>query len=89
MLEQEKFDDLFLLNLVGGKSWKVRDTYIGLFLSLNNLLGEVYKTGGYEQSRKANFQELQEDTLLKQPQFGSKYWMQNGTSYYMILSVRF
>jgi len=89
LLEQEKFDDLFLLNLVGGKSWKVRDTYMGLFLSLNNLLGEVYKTGGYEQSRKANFQELQEDTLLKQPQFGSKYWMQNGTSYYMILSVRF
>jgi hypothetical protein len=89
LLEQEKFDDLFLLNLVGGKSWKFRDTYIGLFLSLNNVLGEVYKTGGYEQSRKANFKELHEDTLLKQPQFGSKYWMQNGTSYYMILSVRF
>lgn len=89
LLQQEKFDDLFLLNLVGGKSWKVGDTYIGLFLSLNNVLGEVYKTGGYEQSRKANFQELEEDTLLKQPKFGSKYWMQNGTSYYMIMSVRF
>jgi hypothetical protein len=89
LLEQEKFDDLFLLNLVGGKSWKFRDTYIGLFLSLNNVLGEVYKTGGFEQSRKANFKELHEDTLLKQPQFGSKYLIQNGTSYYMILSVRF
>lgn len=89
LLQQERFDDLVLVNLVGGKSWKLNDNYLGLFVSLNNLLGTIYKTGGYEQSRKANYKELKEDKALDTPLFGPKYWVQNGSSYYLILSYRF
>ena len=89
LLQQERFDDLFLLNLVGGKSWKLNNNYLGLFMSINNLLGEFYKTGGFEQARKANYKELLEDKSLSKPLFGPKYWVQNGTSYYVILSYRF
>ena len=89
LLSQEKFKETFLLNLVGGKSWKINESYLGLFASINNLLGEVYKTGGFEQSRKANYEELKEDKELEYPLFGPKYWYGNGTSYYFILSFRF
>jgi len=89
LLQQERFDDLVLVHLVGGKSWKLNDNYLGLFVSLNNLLGIVYKTGGFEQSRKANYKELKKDKALDTPLFGPKYWVQNGSSYYLILSYRF
>jgi hypothetical protein len=89
LLQQERFDDLVLLNLIGGKSWKLNDNYLGLFFSLNNILGKTFKTGGYEQSRKANYKELLEDKSLKNPLFAPKYWVRDGTSYYMILSYRF
>jgi len=89
LLSQERFDENFLVNLVGGKSWKIKGTYLGLFASINNVLGAVYKTGGFEQSRKANYKELKEDKELELPLFGPKYWYGNGTSYYLILSVYF
>ena len=89
LLQQERFEDLVLVNLVGGKSWKLNDKYIGLFVSLNNVLGTIYKTGGFEQSRKANYKELKEDKSLETPLFGPKYWVQNGARYYVILSYRF
>lgn len=89
ILAQEKLDDLFLVNLVGGKSWKIDDYYVGFFASINNLLGEEYKTGGFEQSRKANFEELAEDQARTTPTFGSKYWYGRGTSYYLNFYVRF
>ncbi len=89
LLAQEKFDDVFLVNLVGGKSWKVKDKYLGFFASINNLLGEEFKTGGFEQSRKANFEELQEDQTLDQSLFGNKYWYGRSTSYYLNFYVRF
>lgn len=89
LLQQERFEDLVLVNLVGGKSWKLKNNYLGLFFSLNNLLGKTFKTGGFEQSRKANYKELLEDKSLSTPLFAPKYWVRNGTSYYMILSYRF
>ncbi len=89
ILAQEKFDDIFLVNLVGGKSWKVKDKYFGFFASINNLLGEEFKTGGFEQSRKANFEELAEDQARETPTFGNKYWYGRGTSYYLNFYVRF
>ncbi len=88
-LAQEKFDDIFLVNVVGGKSWKVNDKYLGFFASINNVLGEEFKTGGFEQSRKANFEELSADRALETPTFGNKYWYGRSTSYYLNFYVRF
>ncbi|SDW19296.1 CarboxypepD_reg-like domain-containing protein [Lutibacter oricola] len=89
LLQQEKFDDIFLMNIVAGKSWKINDYYLGVFAGINNVLGETYKTGGFEQARNANYPELKEDKNLENPIFGPKYWYNSGTSYYFNLYVRF
>ena len=74
LLRQEKFDAYLVFNAVGGKSWKVDDKYISLFVSLNNLLDKRYKTGGFEQGRNANYQSLKEDFSTPKRRFGPKYW---------------
>lgn len=89
ILAQERLEDVFLVNLVGGKSWKIEDYYIGFFASVNNLLGEKFYSGGFEQARKANYTELSEDQSLSTPLFGNKYWYGRGTSYYINLYFRF
>lgn len=89
LLKQEQFDDYMLVNLVGGKSWKIKDKYIGFFASINNVFGEVYRTGGYEQSRSANYTNLLEDTQRPKRLFGPKYWFGRGTTYYMNVYLRF
>ena len=89
LLKQERFDDYMAVNLVGGKSWKLGKYYVGLFASVNNLLDEVYKTGGFEQGRNANYRELRDDKGLDKPVFGSKYWYGRGTTYFLNLNLRF
>lgn len=89
LLKQEKFDPTFLVNAVGGKSWKIDQYYLGFFMGINNILGELFKTGGFEQSRKSNYPELKEDKQLEKPIFGPKYWYGGKTSYYLNLYVRF
>jgi hypothetical protein len=89
LLVQEKFDDAFLLDVVGGKSWRINNKYVGFFAGINNVLGELYKTGGFEQSRKSNYPELKEDKQLNKPIFGPKYWYGNKTSYYLNVYLRF
>ena len=89
LLAQERLNDIFLVNIVGGKSWKIDKYYVGFFASINNLLNEVYKTGGFEQSRKGNYANLKEDMELENPLFGNKYWYGRGTSYYLNFYLRF
>jgi hypothetical protein len=89
LLVQEKFDDALLVNLVGGKSWLINHKYIGFFLGINNVLGELFKTGGFEQSRNANYPELKQDSQLNKPIFGPKYWYGNNTTYYLNAYIRF
>jgi hypothetical protein len=89
LLRQEKFDNYMTVNLVGGKSWKIDDYFVGFFASVNNLLDEVYKTGGFEQGRNANYRQLRDDTSNDTPVFGSKYWYGRGTSYFVNVYFRF
>lgn len=90
LLKQEKFDDAYLVNIAGGKSWRLKNNYyLGFFASVNNVLGEVYKSGGYEQSRNANFSELKQDKDLQYPTFGPKYYYGNGATYYCNIYLRF
>ncbi len=89
LLKQEKFDPYLLVNVIGGKSWRVKDYYVGFFASINNVLDQVYKTGGFEQGRSANYQTLSEDTANTTRVFGPKYWYGYGTTYYVNLYVRF
>lgn len=88
-LAQEKFANFNLLNLIGGKSWRVDTTTIGFFASINNVLDTTYKTGGFEQSRKATFPDLQTDNANGTPSFGPKYFYGYGRTYFINLYVNF
>ncbi len=89
LLKQEKFDDYVLVNAVGGKSWRIKGDYLGFFVSLNNILDVLYKSGGFEQSRNANYRNLREDRERDLPLFGNKYWYGTGASYYANVYYRF
>jgi len=89
LLAQEKFDNYHLVNVVGGKSWRIDDYYIGFFANISNVLNKKYKTGGFEQSRNANYRVLKDDKERDTPVFGSKYWYGYGASYYLNVYFRF
>jgi len=92
LLKQEKFDSFTLLNLTGGKSWRIssknRNT-VGFFASINNLLDVEYKTGGFEQSRKATFPDLVADNANGTPSFGPKYFYGYGRTYFVNFYINF
>lgn len=90
LLKQEEFDDYVLVNVVGGKSWRVNKYYVGFFATVNNVLDQDYRTGGFEQGRNTNFRKIKEDkTRENGPIFGNRYFFGNGTTYYLNVYVRF
>lgn len=92
LLKQEKFDSFMLVNLVGGKSWRLssknRNTF-GFFASINNVFDVEYKTGGFEQSRKATFPDLQQDMVSGTRTFGPKYFYGFGRTYFVNFYINF
>ena len=92
ILKQEKFADFTLVNLTGGKSWRIskanRNT-VGFFASINNVFDVRYKTGGFEQSRKANFPDLQADNANGTPSFGAKYFYGYGRTAFVNFYINF
>jgi len=89
LLQQEKFNNYKVVNLVGGKSWKITKYYISVFATVNNLLNTAYKSGGFEQGRNANYNELRADKALQKPVFGNKYWYGRGATYFLNASISF
>ena len=90
LLQQEQFDDYFLFNIVGGKSWKIGDYFVGFFAVIGNILDRQYKSGGFEQSRKSNYRNFNEDQSRENGKlFGNRYFFGYGTTYYANLYLRF
>lgn len=89
LLKQEKLDDIFLLNLTGGKSWRIGGKTLGFFASVNNVLGLEYKTGGFEQARNANYREVLMDNASGTRSFGSKYFYGYGRTYFLNIYMNF
>lgn len=89
LLKQEKFANFGLINLTGGKSWRVKTTTIGFFASVNNVFDTLYKTGGFEQGRNANYRELNQDAASGTPAFAPKYFYGYGRTYFVNLYVNF
>ncbi|MFL9844080.1 carboxypeptidase-like regulatory domain-containing protein [Flavobacterium rhizosphaerae] len=89
LLKQEKFDNFFLFNLQGGKSWKFGKHLVGFFASINNVFNKTYKTGGFEQGRNANYQELGQDVASGTPPFAPKYFYGYGRTYFVNLYFTF
>lgn len=87
LLKQEKFNPVILLNINGGKSLRIHKKYVGLFASVNNVLNLMYKTGGFEQARNANFRALNQDISSGTPSFGPKYYCGYGRTYFLNLTI--
>lgn len=81
-LKQEKLKPFYLVNLVGGKSWRFNNTTLGLFANINNVLDQSYKTGGFEQSRSATYYDIYRDRRGGGVgPFGTKYFNGYGRTY--------
>lgn len=89
LLKQEKLDPATLINLTGGKSWRVDKTTIGVFASINNLFDFSYKTGGFEQARNANYRQVSQDLAGPNRSFGPKYFYGYGRNYFVNVYVNF
>lgn len=91
-LKQEKFDSFYLVNLVGGKSWRIsnknRNT-VGFFASINNIFDVEYITGGFEQGRNANYSQVQQDYAGDTRSFGPKYFYGYGRTYFVNFYLNF
>lgn len=89
LLQQERFNNYMTVNLIGGKSWKIGKKFISVFTTINNVLGEKFKSSGFEQGRNGNYRKLLEDRSLDSPIFGNKYWYGRGTTYFFNVNLRF
>lgn len=88
-LAQEKFDAFSLVNLVGGKSWRIQGKTLGLFANVNNIFDIQYKTGGFEQARNATYSELYKDHQGPTRSFGPKYFYGYGRTFMVNLYLNF
>lgn len=88
-LTQEKFDAFTLVNLMGGKSWRIKKKTLGLFASINNLFDVQYKTGGFEQARNATYSELYKDHQGPTRSFGPKYFYGYGRTFAVNIYLNF
>lgn len=89
LLKQQRFNDFTLVNLTGGKSWRIDGKTLGFFASVNNVFDVTYKTGGFEQARNANYRELSQDFGSGTPAFAPKYFYGYGRTYFVNLYVQF
>lgn len=81
---QEDTESAVMVNLFGGKSWRLQSgQFIYLNVGVNNLLNATdILTGGFEQ-RRYNFQDRDPDT------FPSRYFYAQGTNFFASLTYRF
>ncbi|MFT5435463.1 MAG: hypothetical protein ACI840_000095 [Ulvibacter sp.] len=89
LLRQEQIEDYFLVNVVGGKSWRIGKYFVGFFATINNVLNQDSRTGGFEDSRRASYRQQVEEQNRAKPLFGNRYFFGNGTTYYTNIYVRF
>lgn len=89
LLKQEKFNPFFLVNVVGGKSWRYKKYHIGFLATINNILNQEYRTGGYEQGRNSNYKSLLDDVNKDIRVFSPKYWYGYGATYNLNVYIRF
>ncbi len=88
-LRQERFPDAFVLNLSAGKTWRFRDYYLGITLSVHNALNNRnYITGGFESARDVNYPSRLADQGRRYPVFGPAYWYDRGTAFFLNAFIR-
>lgn len=88
-LAQEKFNSFTLVNVVGGKTWRIQEKTLGLFANINNVFDIQYKTGGFEQARNASYSELYKDHQGPTRSFGPKYFYGYGRTFMVNIYLNF
>ena len=82
IVDQEKLDNNFTIDLFAGKSWRVNNVSIYLSATVSNILNnQDFITGGYEQLR---FDYTNHDVS----KYGNKYYYMPGTQFFINLGVR-
>lgn len=89
LLKQRQIDDYVVVNIIGGKSWRVGKYFVGFFATINNVLNETFITGGFQDSRRANYRSALEEAQRDTPIFGDRLFFGRGTTYYANAYVRF
>jgi len=89
LLQQQQIEAFYVMNVIGGKSWKFSELYVSAFFSVSNVLDTIFKTGGFEQSRNGNFGELLQDNRSGTPSFAPKFWYGQGRTYFLNLAINF
>lgn len=85
IVDQEKFDDAFTIDVYAGKSWRIRKYRLRANISVQNVLNDKsIRTGGYEQSR------LDGENFNSQiGKFASKYYYMYGTTFFANIALSF
>ncbi len=82
ILEQKKLDDAFTVNVLAGKSFKVKDYYINITVGVDNVLDEKYVSSAFEQWR---FDNVKKDVN----KFPPRYFYAWGRNYFAQVALRF
>ncbi|MTG96603.1 MULTISPECIES: carboxypeptidase-like regulatory domain-containing protein [Myroides] len=89
-LKQEKLNDFTLVNITGGKSWRLPNrNIIGFFASINNVFNKTYKTGGFEQARNGNYKQEVLNNQSGVNTFANKYWYGYGRNFFVNVYYNF
>ena len=88
-LEPKYIPENNYLNLLCGKSWRIKEGYLLLFSSISNVLNRIQPISGFEGSRLGNPTDYLQDQVRTTPIFGPKYWYAMGRNYFVNLSYRF
>lgn len=87
---QEQLPPITLTSLKMGVSWRLNESYVSVFGSVQNLFNRSFVSGGFESSRKAYIPDLAQDQGRPHgPLFGNKYFSGIGRSYYLTCSINF
>lgn len=87
--EQEQLNNFTLVNLSGGKSWRLNTGYLSLYWSVQNVFDISYRTGGFASSRAANYSEQFNEYQRETPLFGNRYFVGNGSTFFTGLYYSF
>jgi len=88
ILKQQKTSDEFMLNFNAGKTFRFGKYYMGVSLTINNILNNKnYITSGFEQLRVGSYENALDENYNKT--FGPKYWYDQGISYFLNVFLRF
>lgn len=88
ILRQQKATDEFMLNFNAGKTFRFGKYFMGVSLTINNVLdNKNYITSGFEQMRIGNYEDALNENY--RTTFGPKMWYDQGLSYFLNVYLRF